>query len=138
MKPAIFLILLAIDSFLCSASGVEAVRSSQPSVADYASLISKTTPYPASYAEAAAHRGRIERIDHMTFHEKDVTRREFRPTVEYVYNALPFFFPSNGAAGVSDISISKPEASTRAYNILGQPSSGHGIVIESGRKYIKR
>lgn len=34
-------------------------------------------------------------LDHMTFHEKDGARHEFRPTVEYVYNALPFFFPAN-------------------------------------------
>ena len=30
----------------------------------------------------------------MSFHEKDGARHEYRPTVEYIYNALPFFFPN--------------------------------------------
>lgn len=77
-------------------------------------------------------------IDHLTFHEKDGARHEFRPTVEYVYNALPFFFPSKGVAGISDIDVSDRGEHTKSYNILGQPSDGHGIVIESGKKYIKR
>ena len=34
-------------------------------------------------------------LDRMTFHEKDGARHEFRPSVEYVYNALPFFFPTD-------------------------------------------
>jgi len=33
-------------------------------------------------------------LSQMTFHEKDGARHEFSPTVEYVYNALPFFFLS--------------------------------------------
>ncbi len=32
-------------------------------------------------------------LSKMTFHEKDGARHEFLPTAEYVYNALPFFFP---------------------------------------------
>ena len=31
----------------------------------------------------------------MTFHEKEGARHEYRPTMEYIYNALPFFFPKN-------------------------------------------
>lgn len=31
----------------------------------------------------------------LTFHEKDGARHEFRPMAEYLYNALPFFFPNN-------------------------------------------
>ena len=30
----------------------------------------------------------------LTFHEKDGARHEFRPMAEYLYNALPFFFPN--------------------------------------------
>ena len=33
-------------------------------------------------------------LDNMSFHEKDGARHEYRPTVEYIYNALPFFFPN--------------------------------------------
>lgn len=36
-------------------------------------------------------------LDHLSFHEKDGARHEFLPTVEYVYNALPFFFPPSRA-----------------------------------------
>lgn len=32
-------------------------------------------------------------LDHLSFHEKDGARHEYRPIPEYVYNALPFFFP---------------------------------------------
>ena len=33
-------------------------------------------------------------LSSLTFHEKDGARHEFRPTAEYLYNALPFFFPA--------------------------------------------
>lgn len=32
-------------------------------------------------------------LSSLTFHEKDGARHEFRPVAEYLYNALPFFFP---------------------------------------------
>lgn len=32
-------------------------------------------------------------LSNLTFHEKDGARHEFRPLAEYLYNALPFFFP---------------------------------------------
>ena len=32
-------------------------------------------------------------IQNMTFHEKDGAKHDYLPTVEYIYNALPFFFP---------------------------------------------
>lgn len=37
-------------------------------------------------------------LSNLTFHEKDGARHEFRPMAEYLYNALPFFFP-NGQDG---------------------------------------
>lgn len=45
--------------------------------------------------EAMAERSDIFGLSTMSFHEKTGARHEFRPTVEYVYNALPFFFPPN-------------------------------------------
>ena len=33
-------------------------------------------------------------LSNLTFHEKDGARHEFRPMAEYLYNALPFFFPA--------------------------------------------
>ena len=32
-------------------------------------------------------------LGNMTFHEKDGASHDYRPTIEYIYNALPFFFP---------------------------------------------
>lgn len=34
-------------------------------------------------------------LSNLTFHEKDGARHEFRPMAEYLYNALPFFFPNS-------------------------------------------
>lgn len=75
-------------------------------------------------------------LDHMTFHEKNGARHEFRPTPEYVYNALPFFFPPQSATGIANIAEQNKTAHTPTYNIAGMPSDGKGIIIENGRKYI--
>lgn len=32
-------------------------------------------------------------LQNMTFHEKDGAQHDYRPTIEFIYNALPFFFP---------------------------------------------
>lgn len=78
-------------------------------------------------------------LDHMTFHEKDGARHEFRPTVEYVYNALPYFFPSNGDAstGIQQASLVTTQTA-KAYSIGGMLSDGKGIVIQKGKKFIKK
>lgn len=76
-------------------------------------------------------------IDQMTFHEKDGARHEFRPTVEYVYNALPYFFPSNegGATAIRQVDINATSFG-KTYSVNGMVSYGHGIVIQNGKKYI--
>lgn len=76
-------------------------------------------------------------IDQMTFHEKDGARHEFRPTVEYVYNALPYFFPSNegGATAIRQVDINATSFG-KTYSVNGMVSDGHGIVIQNGKKYI--
>ena len=33
-------------------------------------------------------------LSNLTFHEKEGARHEYRPMAEYLYNALPFFFPN--------------------------------------------
>lgn len=78
-------------------------------------------------------------IDHMTFHEKDGARHEFRPIVEYVYNALPYFFPSDegGATAIRQVGINAT-SSGKAYSVNGMASDGKGIVIRNGKKYIKK
>lgn len=75
MKTATILLALAIGFTACSAStdgqlptqeGNSASGSQTSDNQAYSSLISKTAAYPASYAEEAEHRGRIERIDYDT------------------------------------------------------------------------
>ncbi len=82
--------------------------------------------------------GDIFGLDHMTFHEKDGARHEFRPTVEYIYNALPYFFPSQNTTGIGEVKDVKKVTTTKSYAIDGTPSNGHGIIIENGKKLIKR
>lgn len=43
--------------------------------------------------EAMARLTDVFPLSNLTFHEKDGARHEFRPLAEYLYNALPFFFP---------------------------------------------
>lgn len=78
-------------------------------------------------------------IDHMTFHEKDGARHEFRPTVEYVYNALPYFFQKNGgeSTGIQQVS-QKSASSAKTYSVNGMISGGKGIVIQNGKKFIAK
>lgn len=40
-------------------------------------------------------------VTNLTFHEKDGARHEFRPRAEYLYNALPFFFPNRQEGGTN-------------------------------------
>ena len=44
--------------------------------------------------EAMAQLTDVFPLSNFTFHEKDGARHEFRPMAEYLYNALPFFFPN--------------------------------------------
>ena len=58
-------------------------------------------------------------------------------TVEYVYNALPYFFPSNegGATAIRQVDINATSFG-KTYSVNGMVSYGHGIVIQNGKKYI--
>ena len=44
--------------------------------------------------EAMAQLTDVFPLSNLTFHEKDGARHEYRPMAEYLYNALPFFFPN--------------------------------------------
>lgn len=46
--------------------------------------------------EGMARLDEVFNTDNMTFHQKEGARHEFRPIPEYLYNALPFFFPAGG------------------------------------------
>ena len=45
--------------------------------------------------EGMARLGNVFNTANMTFHQKEGARHEFRPIPEYLYNALPFFFPKS-------------------------------------------
>lgn len=77
-------------------------------------------------------------LDHMSFHEKDGARHEYRPLPEYVYNALPFFFPRNEADGVSNVRAKKTGKTDIHYNLGGIKTNVHGITIANGRKYLRK
>lgn len=77
-------------------------------------------------------------LTHMTFHEKDGARHEYRPIPEYVYNALSFFFPPQSTTGIANVTDSRGALHSTTYNLAGMPSDGKGIVIENGKKYIKK
>lgn len=42
-------------------------------------------------------------LQNLTFHEKNGARHEYRPMMEYIYNALPFFFPPQTTSGISSV-----------------------------------
>lgn len=44
--------------------------------------------------EAMARLTDVFPLSNLTFHEKEGARHEYRPMAEYLYNALPFFFPN--------------------------------------------
>ena len=77
-------------------------------------------------------------LSNMTFHEKDGARHEYRPTVEYIYNALPFFFPIDGST-----SIRSHRADTRNSNVIYAINGSRlaklqkGINIINGKKIIR-
>lgn len=45
--------------------------------------------------EGMARMADVFNTSNMTFHQKEGARHEFLPNVEYLYNALPFFFPKD-------------------------------------------
>ena len=50
--------------------------------------------------EGMASAGDLFDLQNLTFHEKDGARHAYRPMVEYLYNALPFFFPPRGVTAI--------------------------------------
>lgn len=77
-------------------------------------------------------------LSNMTFHEKDGARHEYRPTVEYIYNALPFSFPIDGSTA-----IRSHRADTRNSNVIYAINGSRlaklqkGINIINGKKIIR-
>lgn len=79
-------------------------------------------------------------LSHLSFHEKDGARHEYRPIPEYVYNALPFFFPPQRGTGISYAAAAEENRRHMTYNVAGIPTAdgASSVVVKDGRKYIKR
>lgn len=77
-------------------------------------------------------------LDHLTFHEKDGARHEYRPIPEYVYNALPYFFPPQAQTDIKTVRPTRNDGQTVIYNLAGMRYSGKGLVIENGKKILRR
>ena len=100
MKTAMLLLALAFGFTACSASTDELLPTQDDnSIGNshtYNSLISKTTAYPASYAEEVEHKGRVERIDYATRDYAEGTGRS-RTNTAYVY--LPYGYDDTTIVG---------------------------------------
>lgn len=159
--------LIAMGLLSCSNANEEAPSISDTSSSSdaYTELVSKTTVLPSAYEQEASERGQVVRLDYvtrdsaysetllqirgmagltetftinnMTFHEKDGARHEYRPMMEYIYNALPFFFPNYSTDGIRHTSANA-SASRRIYNACGitlsKPQKGLNII--NGQKTI--
>ena len=65
-------------------------------------------------------------LQNMTFHEKDGAQHEYRPTIEYIYNALPFFFPSTN----TEIKTNYYTRQSRISDVMNDPVFGdYGRLI---------
>lgn len=77
-------------------------------------------------------------LQNLTFHEKDGARHEYHPMMEYIYNALPFFFPPQTANGISTAKVQNDKA-PQIYTIDGREVNGkpqNELYIKDGRKVI--
>lgn len=78
-------------------------------------------------------------INHLSFHEKDGAMHDYRALPEYVYNALPFFFPYESSTAIDKVmQETRLSSSTIAYGIDGLPAQGRGIVIQNRQKMFKK
>lgn len=77
-------------------------------------------------------------LQNLTFHEKNGARHEYLPMMEYIYNALPFFFPPQTTSGISSVKV-RPKVASQLYTIDGRKINGisqHGVYIINGEKVV--
>lgn len=77
----------------------------------------------------------------MSFHEKDNARHEYEPSIEYVYNALKYFYPAeSNSSGITELSSPDKAQDTDDFSITGIRLNGDekGIHIRKGKKTIIR
>ena len=89
--------------------------------------------------EAMADIQDIFNLSNLSFHEKSGARHEYGPTVEYLYNALPFFFAKDtDSSGISPTKKNPTSTDNVSYSIGGRRLRGDekGIHIKNGKKII--
>lgn len=77
----------------------------------------------------------------MSFHEKDNARHEYGPSIEYVYNALKYFYPADSnSSGLTELSEPDKSQGTDDFSITGIRLNGDdkGIHIRNGKKILIR
>ncbi len=85
--------------------------------------------------EAMARLTDVFPVSSLTFHEKDGARHEYRPMAEYLYNALPFFFP-NGQNGNMNTYGHLTTANTVKDVIAHEAFAGFGqFILPAERRY---
>lgn len=75
----------------------------------------------------------------MSFHEKDNARHEYGPSIEYVYNALKYFYPADSnSSGLTELDAPDNVQDTDDFSITGIRHNGDekGIHIRNGKKII--
>ena len=145
----------------CWSLGAFAGMNRPAETADYIANIIRKSPYAndfyiwaasgtedSAYSETLlqvrgmAQQSNIFGTDHLTFHEKDGARHEYRPIPEYVYNALPFFFPKGTNTGIGNVKNTNTSMESsvdgKAYTLDGRAYNGEkGLHIINGKKIIK-
>lgn len=84
--------------------------------------------------------GSFFNLGNMSFHQKQGARHEYVPMVEYIYNALPFFFPTATTSGISKIGA-RNRSNGRTYTVDGRAvgaTTPAGIYITGGKKVMKK
>ena len=92
--------------------------------------------------EAMAELQDVFNVATMSFHEKDNARHEYEPSIEYVYNALKYFYPAEEAASGLSMIIKSDDKDifTGDYSLSGIRLKGDekGLHIKNGKKLIIR
>lgn len=92
--------------------------------------------------EAMAELQDVFNVATMSFHEKDNARHEYEPSIEYVYNALKYFYPAEEAASGLSMTIKSDDNDnfTGDYSLSGIKLKGDekGLHIKNGKKLIIR
>ncbi len=72
-----------------------------------------------------------------SYHQKVGGQHDFNAVWEFVYNALPFFFPHEGNAGVQTVKNSSSSGIAYTLNGTRATSQSRGVIILDGKKILR-